>query len=445
MTQHSPPDAGTSSPRPQILIVDDIAANLTAMRVLLRHLDAEIVTAQSGEEALSLALDHRFALVLLDVQMPGMDGFEVASLLRDGPFSAETPIIFMTASNADEFSQLRGYESGAIDYIGKPINERILLSKVGLFLDLYRSRQQLAQALAQVHRQRQLLRATFDAVGDGIIATDQRGQVSWMNPAAERMTGWTATSGPALDQVMELETAEGRMLRADLFLWPDQQPDLQLVLRNRTGQRMPISSSASVVRDPDGRPVGGVVVFKDASQAYSRQLALQGQAETDPLTGLLNRAGFEKRLQAMLAARDHSRRDLALLFGDLDKFKPVNDGFGHAAGDLVLKEVALRLARGVRDADVVARWAGDEFAVLMPCDDLQEAEQMAQRLSEAVGQPISIGKSGIAVCVGISIGIAMASAVRWDHAELLEQADRRLYRRKAERRSPDLPVAQESS
>ncbi|XQZ47510.1 diguanylate cyclase (plasmid) [Paracoccus yeei] len=433
MTHHIPPDQDAEGERPRILIVDDIAANLTAMRVLLRRMDAEIMTAQSGNEALSLALDHRFALVLLDVQMPGMDGFEVATLLRDGPFSAETPIIFMTASNADEFSQLRGYDSGAIDYIGKPINERILLSKVRLFLDLYRSRQQLVQALAQVHHQRQVLRATFDAVGDGVIATDNRDHVSWMNPSAERMTGWTALGNRPLSQVMALETPEGESLTVTPLAWPGQASAPYVLLRTREGRTTPISSSASVVRDADGQPIGGVVVFQDATQAYARALALKGEAETDPLTGLLNRAGFNRRLQAMLATRDGARHDLALLFGDLDKFKPVNDTFGHAAGDMVLKEIAARLARCVRDADVAARWAGDEFAVLMPCDEMREADQMAERLCDAVRQPIDIGKGGITVSVGISIGISMASAAQWDHGELLEQADRLLYRKKEQR------------
>ena len=442
MTQTPEPDQAVEFPRPRILIVDDIAANLTAMRVLLRHLDAELMTAQSGNEALSLALDHQFALALLDVQMPEMDGFEVASFLRDNPISAETPLIFMTASNADEFSQLKGYDSGAIDYISKPINERILLSKVGLFLDLYRSRQQLMQALAQVHQQRQILRATFDAVGDGIIATDTHGDVSWMNPAAERLTGWTADEQRSLVQVLPLEGPKGISMNDRLFTPPGPDAPPHLMLRTRDGSTVPVSCSASVVNDTDGQPIGGVVVFQDATLAYARQRALQDKAETDALTGLLNRAGFSRRLQAMLAAPVETRRNLALLFGDLDKFKPVNDNFGHAAGDIVLKSIASRLQRCIRDGDVAARWAGDDFAVLMPCDTRAEAEQMAERLSEAVRRPIDIGKAGIAVSVGISIGISLAGDAHWDHSELLDQADRLLYGKKAERDRNGPPVIQ---
>lgn len=211
------------------------------------------------------------------------------------------------------------------------------------------------------------------------------------------------------------------------------------MLRTRNGSIVPVTCSASVVNDTDGQPIGGVVVFQDATLAYARQRALQDKAETDALTGLFNRAGFNRRLQAMLVTPVETRRDLALLFGDLDKFKPVNDNFGHAAGDMVLKEIASRLNRSIRDGDVAARWAGDEFAVLMPCDTRAEAEQMAERLSEAVRQPIDIGRAGVAVSVGISIGIALASDADWDHAELLEQADRLLYGKKAQRDRDGLP------
>ncbi|MTH64026.1 GGDEF domain-containing response regulator [Paracoccus shanxieyensis] len=434
MTEDLYPDQTTDLPRPKILIVDDISANLTAMRVLLRHKDAEIITAQSGNQALSLALDHEFALALLDVQMPEMDGFEVAELLRDNPFSAETPIVFMTASNADEFSQLKGYSSGAIDYIGKPINEQILLSKVEILLNLYRSKQQLVRALAQVHQQKQLLRATFDAVRDGIIATDNLGRVSWMNPAAEHLTGWSAAEHPLLSSALPLETCEGQPLNDRLFGdTPAVSAGTHIMMRDRGGKTLAITKSSSVVYDRENQPVGGVIVFQDASQSYARQLALIGQVETDPLTGLLNRAGFNKRLRALLAAPVSSKRDVALLFGDLDKFKPVNDLHGHAAGDAVLKAVAARMSRCIRDGDIAARWAGDEFVVVMVCDDRHEAEQMAERLLDTIRQPIDIGKSGEGVQVGISIGISMASDAGWDHDEILEQADRLLYARKAER------------
>jgi len=143
--------------RPKLLIVDDTRANLVAMRHLLGDCGAELVEATSGNEALALCLEHAFALILLDVNMPDMDGFEVATLLGEAEQLRDTPIIFVTAAYADDLNRLKGYRSGAVDYIAKPINDTILRSKVRVFLDLYNARMQLQQALGELsERNRQL-------------------------------------------------------------------------------------------------------------------------------------------------------------------------------------------------------------------------------------------------------------------------------------------------
>ncbi|WP_426662565.1 diguanylate cyclase domain-containing protein [Rhodanobacter aciditrophus] len=143
--------------RPKLLIVDDTRANLVAMRRLLGDCGAELVEATSGNDALALCLEHAFALILLDVNMPDMDGFEVATLLGESEHLRDTPIIFVTAAYADDLNRLKGYRSGAVDYIAKPVNDVILRSKVRVFLDLYNARMQLQQALGDLsERNRQL-------------------------------------------------------------------------------------------------------------------------------------------------------------------------------------------------------------------------------------------------------------------------------------------------
>ena len=129
--------------QPKLLIVDDRPENLVAMERVLRKLDTEIFKADSGNAALSLTLRHDFALVLLDVQMPIMDGFEVASLMHDNEATRHVPIIFVTAINKDEAHEFRGYQAGAVDYLFKPVNPDILTSKVHVFLELYRQKQAL--------------------------------------------------------------------------------------------------------------------------------------------------------------------------------------------------------------------------------------------------------------------------------------------------------------
>ena len=157
--EHDRSAIDTNAMLPKILVVDDTVANLVAMRRLLAHSGAQILEARSGNEALALCLDHQFALILLDVNMPDMDGFEVAALLGEAEQLRETPIIFVTAAHADDLNRLKGYRSGAVDYIAKPINAMILQSKVRVFLELYAVRAELQQTMAELaERNQQLVR-----------------------------------------------------------------------------------------------------------------------------------------------------------------------------------------------------------------------------------------------------------------------------------------------
>lgn len=143
---------------PKILVVDDTPANLVAMRRLLADCGAQLIEATSGNEALALCLDHRFALILLDVNMPDMDGFEVVQLLAETDQLRDTPVIFVTAAYADDMNRLKGYRFGAVDYISKPVNDVILQSKVRVFLELYSARAQLQTAMDELSaRNRQLV------------------------------------------------------------------------------------------------------------------------------------------------------------------------------------------------------------------------------------------------------------------------------------------------
>ncbi|RDJ00397.1 diguanylate cyclase [Dyella solisilvae] len=144
---------------PKILVVDDTPANLVAMRHLLADSGAEVYEASSGNAALALCLDHEFALILLDVNMPEMDGFEVAFLIGEDERLRDTPIIFVTAAYADDINRVRGYHFGAVDYIAKPINDMILQSKVRVFLELYNARAQLKSAMAELSESNEQLQA----------------------------------------------------------------------------------------------------------------------------------------------------------------------------------------------------------------------------------------------------------------------------------------------
>lgn len=149
-----------ASARAAVLLVDDVEANLMLLAAVLEDLDCELVRARSGAEALELLVRREFAVVLLDVQMPDMDGYEVALHAHAHPLARNTPILLVTASGGDQESVLRGYDSGAVDFLPKPINPRILQSKVQVFLELYQSRRQIADAKASLERTNDELRAS---------------------------------------------------------------------------------------------------------------------------------------------------------------------------------------------------------------------------------------------------------------------------------------------
>ena len=152
-----------AEPAAKILIVDDIEANLLAMRSVLRKVDAEIVEARNGNDALRQTLDHDFAVILLDVQMPEMDGYEVADILRGSERTENTPIIFVTATHSDLLERLKGYNVGAVDFITKPLDSEILRSKVSFFVEYHRSRQALVEKVAEAQRLNERLLAEVHA------------------------------------------------------------------------------------------------------------------------------------------------------------------------------------------------------------------------------------------------------------------------------------------
>ena len=141
-----------SRPRDKILIVDDLPKNLFALKELLKAMDVDVFQASSGNEALGLALDHDFFAAILDVQMPGMDGYELAELLHGNPSTANLPIIFVSAVFSDEYHHLKGYKAGAVDFISKPFNSEILLGKIQVFLDLAQQRHALEALVEQLNR-----------------------------------------------------------------------------------------------------------------------------------------------------------------------------------------------------------------------------------------------------------------------------------------------------
>ena len=196
----------------KILLVDDHRENLIALESILEAPGRQLVMATSGNEALQLALKHDFSLVLLDVQMPEMDGFEVAQLLRQGKKTRNTPIVFVTAISKEHKYVFQGYECGAVDYLFKPIDQQILTAKVEVFLELDQQKRRLQQAVVQMKRLKDENERLLQAIGEGIVGTDQKGVITFANDAAAALLDRSREQlvGMAIDELLFCDEKGGQ-------------------------------------------------------------------------------------------------------------------------------------------------------------------------------------------------------------------------------------------
>lgn len=290
---------------PKVLLVDDRQENLFALERLLSGLEAELLKATSGQEALGLMLRHHFAVVLLDVQMPGMDGFETARLMREHAGTRDTPVIFVTALSKEQRYIRAGYESGAVDYLLKPIDPDILVSKVRVFLDLETQRTGLQQALGMIKRISHRQKLILNCADEGILGLDADGHITFSNPAAERLlvTSGRELCGIAVAEIFSdesgsdanVETIMETVRREGQFRSEDAR------FRCFDGSTMPVDFSFAAVVDDEHGYAGGVLVFNDITHRKNVEQQLMRLARYDELTGLANRTLFREFLRKSMA------------------------------------------------------------------------------------------------------------------------------------------------
>jgi PAS domain S-box-containing protein len=266
--------ATADAARPNVLLVDDQPARLLTYEAILEGVGVNCVRAQSGKEALERLLKQPFAAILLDADMPEMDGFETARIIREHPLCARTPIIFMTAVHLNQLEMLRGYEVGAIDYIPVPVVPEILRSKVALLVELDRRRTEL-EALSKGRAEKEWLAAVLNSMNEEVYFTDTQKRYMYANPAALREFGHAAVEGIDVEKIVSgLE-----VLRADGSVRPiDEAPPLralrgevvsdeeQIVRIPRTGEQRHRQVSSAPVRDASGNIIGSVSVARDITE-----------------------------------------------------------------------------------------------------------------------------------------------------------------------------------
>lgn len=418
---------------PKLLLVDDKQENLFTLKRILASVGGELHTAMSGQEALGLMLEHNYALVLLDVQMPNMDGFETATLMREHVKTRDIPVIFVTALSTDHRYIKAGYAAGAVDYLLKPIDSAILLGKVRVFLELAHKRFSLESAMAQLQRVSRRHQVILNCANEGILGVDKTGHIMFSNPSAEtllhaqesNLSGFHlskifADSGEAddaLENVLQLVATEGQHRSEDARF------------SRLDGSCFPVDYSCAAIVDNEHEYAGCVLVFNDITERKNVEQQLIRLARYDDLTGLANRTLFRDSLRKSMARAKRNGRLMGLLFFDLDRFKSVNDELGHSAGDELLREIARRLQQGVRESDLVARLGGDEFAVVIDeIENAANAGQIAEKLLSELARPMMI--EGRRVNTFTSIGIAIYEGDEDSPEAIIKKADTAMYEAK---------------
>ncbi len=428
----------TARPPPAVLLVNDREAQRVAIRAMLAPLGLVVVEADSGRAALRAVLRQTFALILMDVRMPTMDGYETANLIRGRSQSSRTPIIFITAFGRDDTDSLSAYASGAVDFIFTPVHPEMLRAKVAVFVDLFVQSQELRLSLESITALNAALRdsessvqAVLDNVADGIVIAGGGGLIESFNRSAQALFGYRE------DEVI------GKPLES--MLAPARRDDL-VRLTQRTGGAATKSRLHSRMTETLGCRRDGstfpmevehgeftlgersltLASVRDISERKAYTEGLQHQALHDGLTGLANRTLFGELVLKALASAKRSDETRAVLVMDLDGFKQVNDTLGHAQGDALLKQVGARLVTALRDVDSIARLGGDEFAILPgQTTDLAAAAEIAWKIQHTCAEGFDL--AGDVVYVTASVGIAMFPDHGRTSEELLRRADVAMY------------------
>jgi two-component system, cell cycle response regulator len=434
----------------RILVVDDVAANRRLLEARLRAEYFEVSQASSGAEAIAIALSWAPDVILLDVMMPVMDGFECCRKLKADPETQHIPVVMVTALiDADE--RVRGLEAGADDFLSKPVNEATLLSRLRALLrvkqvtDAWRLRQNTARelglevrpplAVALEGTRALLLRSGPEetALIGAILAADG---ISLLNGGSEAEARQLLAGGGFDLVLLSLTAPDVDALRfASSLRASSVTRDLPLLLVGDADQHAQIlrgfdlGANDHVLRPVDPNELRARVRNQIRRRRFQESLqndldrSLE-MAVTDPLTGLRNRRYVRRHLDALL----RGGKGATALLVDVDYFKRINDDFGHASGDHVLQEIALRMQDQLRASDVIGRYGGEEFLVVLDTDATEEVLRVATRLQRAVADmPFRLGNQR--AMITISTGVATATLGMTSDA-LISAADTALYRAK---------------
>ncbi len=441
----------------RVLVVDDIPANVKLLEARLVAEYFDVVTAEDGFKALDICDQEQVDIILLDIMMPGMDGFEVCERLKANPKTAHIPVVMVTALDQPS-DRVRGLKAGADDFLTKPVNDLQLIARVKSLVrlkavsDELRLRAETAREIGieEMLRSDGLMQTPGRVlVADGRASSQER-IVRALKPVAEvdAVTEPQAALLKAASNPFELVIVNSNFEDYDPLRLCSQLRSLErtrflplLLVAEQGADDMVARALDLGVNDYILRPIDpNELLARSLTQIrrkrYNEHLRLNLQhtmelAIVDGLTGLNNRRYLDNHLKILFDRAAVRGRPISICMTDIDRFKLVNDTYGHDVGDEVLREFAARIRSTVRGADLACRYGGEEFVVVMPDTSMELATSVAERLRAIIeDKPFHVRSIDRELSITASLGIATSSGAFGAPDELLKQADRALYEAK---------------
>jgi two-component system cell cycle response regulator len=445
----------------RVLVVDDILSNVKLLEAKLAAEYFEVITASNGEQALARVASDAPDIILLDVMMPGMDGFEVCRRIKSNPKTTHIPVVMVTALDQPT-DRVTGLDAGADDFLTKPVDDMSLFARVRslvrlkMMTDELRMREETGQSMGLTDASETMFEP--DPTGHILIVEDRPESVAWFragleakNKVADIATfdeALVSARGGDFDLIvvsLGIRAFDGLRLCSHLRSLAEIRNTPILVLvsegeNRKLAQALDMGVNDYLMRPVDRNELMARVKTQLRKKRYAdklrhnMQLSLE-MAITDQLTGLHNRRYMARHLDTLMKNASDAK-PISFLIMDIDYFKAVNDTYGHDVGDEVLRDFASRIGANVRGIDLACRYGGEEFVVVMPDTDAGFAYTVAERLRQSIElTPFPISRAPHKINVTASIGIASSNGNGDDSDKLLHRADQALYRAKREGRN----------
>lgn len=413
----------------RLLLVEDDPEDAALLRSMFnerRSPGTEFTHVGDMNAAEKYLAEHEVEVILLDLGLPDAEGLEAVRRIRAA--ALRTPLVVLTGLDDDSLA-LQVLQEGAQDYL---IKGEIELRGVLRALRHAVERKTIEEALIQEKQHAQVM---LNCIGEAVVCTDISGNITFLNLVAEDMSGWSwqEAAGRPMAETLRIVDATSRETIANPMAIATANRSVRLpsncILIRHDGVEIPIEDSGSSIYHREGQAAGAVIVFHDVSAVRAMSLELTYSAQHDFLTGLPNRLLVNDRIHQAITLAPRHKKQVAVVFLDLDGFKHINDSLGHPIGDKLLQSIARRLVNCVRASDTVSRQGGDEFVVLLSeADQWEDIAVATRRMLHAVAEVHSVEQHDLHVTA--SIGVSVFPDDGLDAETLIKNADTAMYQAK---------------